>query len=227
MNHKHASIRSARHAPTGPELSYLPGMGRDWLLPLYDPITRLLRLRSAHRRLSDQAALRPNDRVLEIGCGTANLALLVKQRHPSTEVVGLDPDPKALARAARKARRGRFDVRFNRGFAGALPYPDASFDRVLSAFMFHHLELPEKQRALREVARVLRPGGTLHLLDFGGRRDPSDGLLTRIAHHNRHLQDNLGDRIPTLMGEAGLADPVETGHRVTVVGRYTFYRATR
>ena len=53
MNHKHASIRSARHAPTDPELSYLPGMGRDWLLPLYDPITRLLRLRSAHRRLSD------------------------------------------------------------------------------------------------------------------------------------------------------------------------------
>jgi ubiquinone/menaquinone biosynthesis C-methylase UbiE len=137
----------------------------------------------------------------------------------------MDPDPRALARAARKARRAGVAVRFDRGFAGALPYPDASFDRVLSSFMFHHLDLAEKQRALREVVRVLRPGGSLHLLDFGGSQDLSDGIAARIAHHNRHLQDNLGDRIPTLMREAGLADPRETGHRVTVIGRYTFFRA--
>ena len=227
MTDAHARIRSSLHAPAGQERAYQPGMGRDWLLPLYDPLSRLLRLPSAHRRLIDQAAPRPNDRVLEIGCGTANLALLVKQQHPGTDVAGLDPDPTALARAARKARRAGLAVRLDRGFAGALPYPDASFDRVLSAFMFHHLDLPEKQRALREVARVLRPGGTLHLLDFGGSPDPSDGFLARMPHHPRHVHDNAGDRIPALMREAGLADPVETGHRVTVIGRCTFFRASR
>ena len=113
------------------------------------------------------------------------------------------------------------------GFGGELPYPDESFDRALSAFMFHHLEPAEKPEALREARRVLRSGGSLHLLDFGGAKERSDGLVARLSHRSQRLRDNFGDRIPTLMREAGLADPVETGHRVTLVGRYTFYRATR
>jgi hypothetical protein len=63
------------------------------------------------------------------------------------------------------------------------------------------------------------PSGSLHLLDFCGRRDLSDGLRAPIAHHNRRLHKNLDDRIPTLMRQAGLA--AETGHRVGAVGRYT------
>ncbi len=182
---------------------------------------------SAHRRLIDQADLRPGQRVLEVGSGTGNLALLAKREYPDTHVVGLDPDPKALARARRKAAREDLFVQLDLGFAGELPYPDESFDRALSAFMFHHLEPAEKPAALREARRVLRPGGSLHLLDFGGAKERSDGLVARLAHRSKRLQDNFEDRIPTLMREAGLADPVETGHRVTLVGRYTFYRATR
>lgn len=215
-------------ATTEPGQSYLPGMGLDWLLPLYDPLTRALGIPSAHRELVAQAALRPGHRVLEIGCATGNLALLVKRLNPDTHVVGLDPDPRALARATRKAAREALSVQMDRGFAGALPYPDASFDRVLSAFMFHHLEPAEKRTALREVRRVLGPGGSVHLLDFGGAKERSDGLVARLSHRSKRLQDNFGDRIPTLMREAGLADPVETGHRVTLLlGRYTFYRASR
>ena len=207
--------------------NYLPGMGLDWLLPLYDPLTRALGMASAHRRLADQADLRPGHRVLEVGCGTGNLALLVKRLQPGTHVVGLDPDPKALARARGKAARENLSVELDRGLAGELPYSDESFDRALSAFMFHHLEPAERRRALREARRVLRPGGSLHLLDFGGARERSDGFSARLSHRSKRLQDNFGDRIPTLMREAGLADPVEVSHRVTLLGRYTFYRATR
>jgi SAM-dependent methyltransferase len=206
---------------------YLPGMGRDWLLPLYDPLTRALGMPAAHRRLLDQADPRPGQRVLEIGCGTGNLALLVKRLRPEVDVVGLDPDPKALARARRKAARRALAVQLDRGFAEELPYPDASFDRILSAFMFHHLEPADRRGALLEVTRTLRPGGSLNLLDFGGTTNPSDGLVARLAHRSKHLRDNFGDRIPTLMHEAGLADPIETGHGVTRVGRYTFWTATR
>src|SRR5204863_7930373 len=99
--------------------TYLPGMGRDWLLPLYDPLTRMLGMAGAHGRLVDQADLRAGQRVLEIGCGTGNLALLAKRRHAGVDVIGLDPDAKALARAARKARRRGLAVQFDRGFAGA------------------------------------------------------------------------------------------------------------
>jgi ubiquinone/menaquinone biosynthesis C-methylase UbiE len=211
---------------TAPE-RYLPGMGRDWLLPLYDPLTRALGMEAAHRSLADQADLRSGQRVLEIGCGTGNVAVLVKRLHPDVRVVGLDPDARALARAQRKARRRGLDVQLDRGFAEELPYPDESFDRVLSAFMFHHLEPAGRRRALREVRRVLRPGGSLHLLDFGGAKDASDGLVARLSQRSERLADNFGDRVPTLMREAGLADPIETGHRVTLVGRQTFWSARR
>ena len=206
---------------------YLPGMGHDRLLPLYDPLCRLLGISRVHRPLVVQAGIRAGHRVLEIGCGTGNLALMVKRLHPGAEVVGLDPDPKALARARRKAESESLRMGLDRGFAQDLPYPDASFDRVLSAFMFHHLDPEAKQATLREVRRVLEPGGTLHLLDVGGTKERSDGMMARLSHRNRMLQDNFGGRIPALMREAGLADPAEVAHRVTrLMGRVTYYRAT-
>jgi ubiquinone/menaquinone biosynthesis C-methylase UbiE len=206
---------------------YLPAMGKDWLLPLYDPFTRALGIRAAHRRLADQAGIQAGQRVLEIGCGTGNLALLVKRLHPGATVVGLDPDPKALARAARKAGRAGLPLQLDRGFADALPYPDGSFDRVLSSFMFHHLQAADRRSALAEVRRVLGPGGSLHLLDFGGGQHPGHRPLARLARRSPRMHDNLGDRIPALMAEAGLAEPRETGHRATLIGTYACYRADR
>jgi ubiquinone/menaquinone biosynthesis C-methylase UbiE len=205
---------------------YLPAMGRDRLLPLYDPLTRLLGVRAAHRRLADQAELGSAARVLEIGCGTGNLALMVKRTRPQLDVAGLDPDPRAMARAGRKARRTGLALELDEGFADQLPYPDASFDRVLSALMFHHLEADLRLASLREVVRVLRPGGTLHLVDFGGNSDHLHGLMRR-ARHSHTFSDNFDDRIPALMAEAGLADPVTTGHLDRRFGRLTFYRGAR
>ncbi len=209
----------------GAARAYLPGMGRDWLLPIYDPFTRLLGLRAAHEELAEQANLRPGDRALEIGCGTGNLALLLKRRQPNSIVFALDPDPAALARARRKAARAGLPVQFDDGFAEQLPYPDASFDHVLSAFMFHHLEPAARRDMLQEAKRVLRPGGSLHLIDFGGRVERSDGLVARLSRRVPRLSDNLGDRIPALMRQQGLAHPAETGHRVTRLGRRTRYQA--
>ncbi len=204
---------------------YLPGMGLDLLLPLYDPLTRLLGIGAAHRELAAQAELQAADRVLEIGCGTGNLALLVKRSRAQIEVAGLDPDPKALARADRKARRAGLSLQLHRGFADELPYPDASFDRVLSAFMFHHLEPDQRTATLGEAARVLRPGGSFHLVDFGGNPDDLHGLMARLSRRSHALRDNWGDRIPTLMREAGLTDPREIAHLDRPFGRVTFFCA--
>jgi ubiquinone/menaquinone biosynthesis C-methylase UbiE len=205
---------------------YMPGMGRDWLLPLYDPFTRLIGVESAHRRLAEQAELDSAGRVLEIGCGTGNLALLVKRLHPDLAVVGLDPDAQALARAGRKARHAGLTLELDRGFADELPYPDGSFDRVLSSLMFHHLEADLRLASLRDVLRVLRPGGSLHLMDFGGDSHHLHGLA-RFARRSRTLKDNWDRRIPRLMHEAGFNDPTETGHLTKRIGQLTYYRATR
>jgi ubiquinone/menaquinone biosynthesis C-methylase UbiE len=219
-----------------PDHDYLPAMGRTALLPLYDPLSRVLGVRAAHRRLVDQAGIAPGHRVLEIGCGTGNLLLLVKRTHPEATVVGLDPDEAALARARRKAGRAGLDVRLDRGFAGELPYPDASVDRVLSALMFHHLPASEKRAALREVRRVLAPGGSLHLLDIDRAVPRSTHLVLRLAHLRRHhggphgfdadhLADNSSPRIRELMRGAGLTGPTETGRGRSVFGQHRYYRA--
>src|SRR6516225_3784261 len=172
---EYASPRPIADSPAA-KRRYLPGMGLGWLLPLYDPFTRLIGIQAVHQKLADQAELDSAQRVLEIGCGTGNLALLVKRIRPQLDVVGLDPDPKALARAGRKARRAGLPLELDCGFADELPYADGSFDRVLSSLMFHHLEADLRGPSLRQVLRVLRPGGALHLMDFGGDSHELHGL---------------------------------------------------
>src|SRR5437762_6488263 len=94
----------------GSSRTYLPAAGHDWSLPLYDPIVKLLGGDAARKALLEQAALRPGQRVLDVGCGTGTLATLIKQLYPDVEVVGPDPDPKALARARRKAARAGVSI---------------------------------------------------------------------------------------------------------------------
>jgi ubiquinone/menaquinone biosynthesis C-methylase UbiE len=186
------------------EKTYLPAAGQDWLLPLYDPLVRLLGGDAARRTLLAQATIRSGHRALDIGCGTGTLVLLLKRLYPEIEVVGLDPDPKALALAKRKAERSGVSVRFDQGFANELPYPEASFDRVFSTFMFHHLEEDQKTKTLSEVHRVLAPAGSLHLLDFMPRTAGGHRLLGHSFHPGHRLNDNSEERILALMTQAGL-----------------------
>lgn len=184
---------------------YLPAAGLDLLLPLYDPLVKLLGADRARKKLLDQAAVQPNHRVLDVGCGTGTFAVAVKKWQPTVEVIGLDPDPKALARGRRKAARAGVSIRFDQGFADALPYSDACFDRVFSSLMFHHLPQGAKLATLREVRRVLKPGGSLHLLDFE-QGSHSHNPLARWLHSSAHLQDNQRDQIMSWMREAGLLE---------------------
>lgn len=157
-------------------------------------------------------------------CGTGNLAILAKRLHPETEVTGIDPDSRALKRAKHKAGQ-EIPIRFDEGYGQHLPYPDASFDRVLSAFMFHHLEHDVKRRTLQEILRVLRPGGAVHLVDFGGRVTGADGFRARLQLCSTRLRDNIGDGIPSRLREAGFTDVAELEHRASRVGPVTYYRA--
>ena len=131
-----------------------------------------------------------------------------------------------MRRARRKADRAGLAVRLDRGFAADLPHPDASMDRVLSAFMLHHLDPADLPPALAEVRRVLRPGGSLHVVDIvgGHHRHGPLGWLTR---RSRRLADGSPQRLPALLAEAGLRDVTRTGHRSTPMGAVAFYRAAR
>src|SRR5262245_5716971 len=206
--------------------TYLPAAGHDLTLPLYDIFVKLFGFDRAREALVDQAAIRPGHRVLDIGCGTGTLVTLIKRLHPDADVVGLDPDPKALTRARRKAAANAVSIQFDQGFSDELAYPESSFDRVFSSYMFHHLKSTDKEKTLLEVRRVLKPGGFLYLLDFGGPENRREGFLTRLIHSNHLMKDNFDGRIVTLMSRAGLREPKVISHRAMLFGTIAYYQAT-
>jgi ubiquinone/menaquinone biosynthesis C-methylase UbiE len=206
--------------------AYLPAAGHDWLLPLYDPLVKLLGGDTARRALLDQTTVQAGHRILDIGCGTGTFAKLIKELHPYVDIVGLDPDPKALARAQRKSKRSAIPIRFDQGFADDLPYPEASFDRVFSTFMFHHLPPDKKGKTLCEARRVLAPGGSFHLLDFTPPKANSSGPLARYFHSSDRLKDNSVERILSLMNQAGFVscEKVREGTMVFGILRIAYYQ---
>jgi ubiquinone/menaquinone biosynthesis C-methylase UbiE len=206
---------------------FVPAAGADWALRFYDPLTRLLGMPSAIARLLEQAQLAPGQRVLDLGCGTGATTLAAKRACAGIEIVGLDPDVKALERARAKAQRAGLEIEFRQGFGDTLPFPDASFDRVLSSFMFHHLEPEQKPAVLREIARVLRPGGRLHLLDFGGAGHGLMSFVARLVHRGESLRSNSEDALAARMRECGFARAEQVGQGNSLAGSLAYFRAQR
>jgi len=145
---------------------YLPSAGKDWLLPLYDPLTYVMGINFYRKKLINEAGLQPGQCILDIGCGTGTLLLMIKKRFPKIEATGIDPDRKALSMAAHKAERTGRIIRFDGGFSDDLPYGPETFDRIFSSFTIHHLHARKTEATFREVRRVLKSGGSFHFIDF-------------------------------------------------------------
>ena len=210
---------------------YVTALGFRWLTPLYDGLLRLGgRERTFKGRLLDQAAIQPGESVLDLGCGSGTLAIQLKQRAPTAEIVGLDGDPDILSRARCKALRAGLTIRFDRGLSWELPYPDDSIDVVVSTLFFHHLDARGRSRTLAEVARVLRPEGRLHVADWGRQ---GSLLMRTMSFPDRLLDgvdrtaDSFAGRLPVVMEEAGFVSVSETGTLDTAFGRLTFYAASK
>ena len=213
------------------ESPYVPALGLDWLTRFYDPLMRLtLREDAFKRSLVEHTRLQPGHDVLDLGCGTSTLTLMLKAACPTARVTGIDGDPTVLAIARAKVSASGDAVELRQGMAYDLPFAPASFDRVVSSLVFHHLADADKARALAEVHRVLRPGGELHVADWG---KPANPLMWLVAQGVRLLDGaertrvNLEGRLPDLMRAAGLVDVAETEQWSTAFGTLSLYRATR
>ena len=210
---------------------YLPALRFKALTPLFDSVVRTTTRESTFKEaLLRGADLRPGDHVLDLGCGTGTLAIAVKALQPESSVIGLDADPDILELAREKAGEASADVEFDRALATDLPYPDGSFDHVMSTLFFHHL-LPEDKRAtLREVVRILRPGGRLHVADYTRGADPLQQALSwqvRLFDGISRTGENFTGRLPALVAAAGFSDPFEETRLRTLFGTLSLFRATR
>ena len=197
---------------------YVPAAGRRVFTPLYDTVNALAmrqgqwRPRLVERALGSAAAMR----ILDLGCGTGEMALAIARASPAVQLIGVDGDADVLERAAAKARAAGVELELHEALADRLPLADASVDCVVSTLMFHHLVPSTKRAALAEARRVLVPGGRLLICDIGRASDP----LMRAAFFAVQLLDGFPNtrahargELPEIVSQSGFS-------AVTVFARY-------
>jgi len=204
------------------ESKYIPALSFKILTPLYDTFFKLTRREEFFKsRLIKEANIRPGQRVLDLGCGTGTLTIMTKKAHPDSEVIGIDGDPQVLEIARRKAKEAGASIKFDEGMAYTLPYPDNSFDRVLSSLVFHHLATQDKERTLAEIFRVLKPNGQLHLVDFGEPKGLYPKSISWVMRRFERVDDNINGRIPDMFRKAKFS-VVKTFEFSTLFGTLAF-----
>ena len=189
----------------------------------YDMLITVLtfgRERKFRERLLGPAGLKPGESVLDIGCGTGGLAMAAaRQVGASGKVCGIDPSAEMIDRARAKARRASLEIAFEVAWAQALPFPDASFDVVLSTVMLHHIPRAGREEALREVRRVLVPGGRLLAVDFGADPGGHKGLLGHLHRHGGMTARNLSDLVTRSGFDVVKSGPLRTWDLQFVLAR--------
>lgn len=173
MTHFHSHSSTPNQAPE------THGAVIHWA-PLYDALfDRMLRPSETH--IHALAQVKPGDQVLDVGCGPGRLTLAAQRWVGLTgEAHGVDPSPEMITTARRNATQAGLIAKFQVGLVEALPFPEATFDVVVSRLMMHHLPGDLKQRGLAEMRRVLKPGGVCLAVDF---EPPTTPLLRAVVWH--------------------------------------------
>ncbi|KKR54786.1 MAG: Methyltransferase type 11 [Candidatus Curtissbacteria bacterium GW2011_GWA1_40_24] len=195
-----------------------------FLTPFYDSIIKIISFDKFYQKIANQI---PSDKaayILDVGTGTANLAIAIKRKSPKTKILGIDPDGKILEIAKGKIRKEKLDIKLLKAFAQKLPFKKQSFDYVVSSFAIHHIPSHLKNQAFYEMHRVLRSGGTILIIDIGKPKN----LLAKIAGTVFSLVESVGPNlrgfIPQALKEVGFGDVEEIESKF---GLISFYRARK
>ncbi len=190
------------------------GMPLNWLAPVYDRICSTFGLGLAFRETTLRyAALKPGERVLDVGCGTGVLTRLAAEVvGEKGKAVGIDPAPKMISIAIENAANERSQAEFRVAVIENLPFENDSFDCVLSSFMIHHLPPDLKLTGLTEVYRVLKPGGRLLSVDIYRPTNPLWWLIVWLLYLTKFTRDHIAGRLPSYFKKAGFHQVETVGH---------------
>jgi ubiquinone/menaquinone biosynthesis C-methylase UbiE len=213
------------------EQTFTPAMGRFAPTRFYDPVVALTRERLWRALAVMYAAPRPDDVIVDVGCGTGSLALLLSRVEPRAQIIGVDPDSDVLAVARQKAA-GCAAVQWRVGMGDALVDSVGvdSADTVVSSLVLHQCPLPMKRAVLGSMFEVLRSGGRLVIADYGWQRSSLMRLAFRIvqlADGKEDTQPNADGIVPELLSEAGFRNAREAEVVPTVSGSISVYVARK
>ncbi|MGI5171174.1 class I SAM-dependent methyltransferase [Spirillospora sp. CA-253888] len=214
------------------EQTFTPALGRFAPARFFDPVVALTRDRLWRALTVMHVSPRPDELVVDVGCGTGATALMVSRAEPRARVVAVDPDESVLAIARRKAAAAGADVRWEVGMGDALPelVGTGVADAVMSTLVLHQCPMETKRAILASMRAVLRPGGKVVIADYGLQRTRlmrSGFRLVQFADGVKDTRPNAEGVVPELMAEAGFRDVREAELVSTVTGSVSVYVAVR
>ncbi|MEV4892958.1 class I SAM-dependent methyltransferase [Nonomuraea sp. NPDC055795] len=212
--------------------AFTPALGRIAPTRLYDAVAALTRERLWRGLLAMHAAPRPGDVIVDVGCGTGSLALLLNRVEPRARLIGVDPDPDVLALARRKAAAAGAELEWRAGMGDALTeiVEAGSASTAVSSLVLHQCPVAMKRAVLASMFAVLRPGGRLVLADYGLQRTAlmrTAFRVVQLADGRADTQPNADGILPALMAEAGFGDVREAEVVSTITGSISVYVARR
>lgn len=207
---------------------YVPALGVAWLSPFYDGVVRVLTRESAWRgALLDQVAPGQGEAILDVGCGTGTLAILMKQAVPFARIVGLDPDRDILARAEAKARAAGVEIEWRQGYARDAASLGVRFDKVVSSLVFHQVPLAEKKAGILAMVAASGPRGEVHVADFARQHSPLMRWLFGIVGRldgRENTQANADGALERIIGEISPNAAKPTKIFRTTLGEISLFR---
>ena len=206
---------------------YIPALGYAPFTRFYDLVVGLTTREATFKKeLIAQASPTENSKVLDVACGTGTLILLLKINCPNATVIGIDGDSTILEIARKKIKKAGASIQLDKGFSNNLPYGDGEFDIVMSSLFFHHLSSEMKKKTAEEMFRVIRPGGMIHIADWG---KPDNKLMSLLFYSIQLLDgfkntdDNRKGLLPEIFKSAGF-DEVKTQKSFsTIFGTMVLY----
>jgi ubiquinone/menaquinone biosynthesis C-methylase UbiE len=214
--------------------AFTPAAGSVWLTPLYDfgiaALTREARWRAL---LVAQVRPAPQDFIIDVGCGTGSLLGLLARAAPGVRLMGIDPDPKILARAVRKVANVKAAITFRQGFARDVSAitEGSPVTKVVSSLVFHQVPLAEKQAGLGAMYAAVASGGEVHIADYGWQRTSVMRALFRLTVQTldgiADTEPNAQGVLPRLMRYVGFSRVEETAVIPTITGSISLYRGVR
>jgi ubiquinone/menaquinone biosynthesis C-methylase UbiE len=178
-------------------------------------------------RLVTQLDPKNTERILDFGCGTGTLMLMIKRAGPGCDVYGIDIDPDVLVIAEKKAHHDEVNIHLILYDGVTLPFADRTFDKIVSSLVVHHLSRDDKPRLFGELYRVLKKGGELHILDFGIQRSQYARLLSVFLKFLEPIEENILGKIPEYLKLSGFGDVEEVTYEKTLIGTLSFYRSKK
>lgn len=213
------------------QTKFIPALRFKWLTPLYDFLINItMPEKKIKQALIATANIPQGVKVLDFGCGTATLTMMVKEMYPGAKVTGIDVDREILDKAIEKVKEKKLDI-FLLDYDGRqLPFQSNAFDRTVSCLVFHHLDTETKQKALAEIFRVLNKDGQLHIADFGRSTSWIQRTLFNIIRRLdgfKSTDANAKGLLPELISDAGFENVVIKKRFKTMFGEVQIISAEK